>query len=92
MQTGWYADSVDGYTYYLDPATGKIALGWKQIDQKWYLFNNASQGKTWLFDERTGLWYYDILSRNKPLGAMYRDERTPDGYFVGADGAWDGKQ
>ena len=22
---------------------------------------------------------------------MYRSERTPDGYYVGADGVWDGK-
>ncbi|WP_368303487.1 hypothetical protein [Mediterraneibacter gnavus] len=38
-----------------------------------------------------GKWYY--LSKTSgavPLGSMYREIRTPDGYYVDKDGAWDG--
>ena len=31
-------------------------------------------------------------AKAKPFGAMYRNEMTPDGYFVNADGVWDGKE
>lgn len=41
-----------------------------------------------------GFWYYlnpDATGKaGRPLGAMYRNEMTPDGYSVGADGCWEG--
>lgn len=92
MQSGWYTDTQDGFTYYMDPATGKLAAGWKQIDEKWYYFNGISVSPTWVFDEKTGAWFYNVLSRRKPYGAMFKNEETPDGYFVNEDGAWDGKE
>ncbi len=92
MQSGWYTDTQDGFTYYMDPATGKLAAGWKQIDEKWYYFNGISVSPTWVFDEKTGTWFYNVLSRRKPYGAMFKNEETPDGYFVNEDGAWDGKE
>ncbi|MGN0158803.1 MAG: putative Ig domain-containing protein [Brotaphodocola sp.] len=88
MKSGWYTDPQDGFTYYLDPETGKIVAGWKRIDEKWYYFNEIAQKPTWVFDEQKCVWYYDILSKNKPYGSMYWNERTPDGYLVGVDGAW----
>lgn len=27
---------------------------------------------------------------SRDFGRMYRSERTPDGYYVGPDGTWDG--
>lgn len=92
MQSGWYTDTQDGFTYYMDPATGKLAAGWKQINEKWYYFNGISVSPTWVFDEKTGTWFYNVLSRRKPYGAMFKNEETPDGYFVNEDGAWDGKE
>ncbi len=88
MRSGWYNDPQDGYTYYLEPETGKIVTGWKQIDGKWYYFNEITPEPTWLFDAQKCVWYYDILSKNKPYGSMYCNEKTPDGYQVGVDGAW----
>ncbi|MCI8743065.1 MAG: hypothetical protein HFG63_10635 [Lachnospiraceae bacterium] len=92
MQSGWYTDTQDGFTYYMDPATGKLAAGWKQIDEKWYYFNGISVSPTWVFDEKTGTWFYNVLSRRKPYGAMFKNEETPDGYFVNEDGVWDRKE
>lgn len=88
MRSGWYIDPVDGYTYYLDPVSGKIVSGWRQMDGKWYYFNEVVTTPTWIFDPETGTWVYDALSGRKPFGAMYRDEQTPDGYVVDGDGAW----
>ncbi len=88
MRSGWYIDPADGYTYYLDPVSGKIVSGWRQVDSKWHYFNEIVTTPTWIFDQETGTWIYDALSGRKPYGAMYRDEQTPDGYAVDGDGAW----
>ncbi len=88
MQSGWYTDAQDGFTYYLDPANGKIVGGWRQIDSKWYYFNDIVYSPTWVYNQQTGAWNYNPLSRTKPYGAMYSNELTPDGYQVGADGVW----
>lgn len=88
MKTGWYDDGQDHCTYYLDPETGAVATGWKQIEEKWYYFTETSLAPTWHFNEEQGAWVYDLRSRNKPYGSMYHNERTPDGYYVGADGGW----
>lgn len=92
MQSGWYTDSQDKHTYYLDPQNGSLAAGWKAINDKWYYFNASVLTPTWELDPETGNWYYNIRSRSKPFGAMYQGENTPDGYFVGSDGIWNGQK
>ena len=91
MKDGWYTDPQDRYTYYLEPKTGKLANGWKQIDSHWYYFNTNASLRTWELDEATGKWNYNTMVRVKPYGAMYKNENTPDGYYVNNDGGWDGK-
>lgn len=88
---GWYGDAQDNCVYYLEPGSGNLAVGWKMIDEKWYYFHEAVQVPTWNFNAVTGQWVYNALSGNKPYGSMYHNERTPDGYFVGVDGVWDGQ-
>lgn len=88
---GWYGDAQDNCVYYLEPGSGNLAAGWRMIDEKWYYFHEAVQVPTWNFNAVTGQWVYNVLSGNKPYGSMYYNERTPDGYFVGADGVWDGQ-
>lgn len=39
MLVGWLSDPLDGNCYYLDPESGKMALGWLQIGDDWYYFN-----------------------------------------------------
>ena len=68
---GWTTDSRDGRKYYMDPSTGIMCYGWKQIDGVWYYFGEEKHANT-----------------SHPYGAMYINESTPDGYYVGSTGAW----
>ena len=48
METGWKTDT-DGNKYYLDPANGKMATGWKKVDNIWYYFaGSGKMVKGWL--------------------------------------------
>ena len=87
MMTGWHHDENDGRWYYLDPGSGAMALGWQKIGGKWYYFNQTPEAETWSFDSMAGIWRFD-QSKARPLGSMYADETTPDGYHVNKDGAW----
>jgi glucan-binding YG repeat protein len=85
MDTSWYQSEHDNNWYYLDPATGAMATGWRQIGDKWYYFETTSNTAHYYYEN--GRWIYNA-NAGKPLGSMYANEMTPDGYLVGADGAW----
>ena len=87
MMTGWHYDLNDGRWYYLDPATGEMLIGWQNIGGKWYYFNTAPNEQTWNLDSVAGLWRFNN-STARPLGSMYINETTPDGYQVDGSGAW----
>ncbi len=68
----WYRNADKSYT----------VNNWQRIDNKWYFFDEAGYMKTgWIL--WNGLWYYCGTD-----GAMLSDATTPDGYYVGSDGAW----
>ncbi len=81
----WYAfgaDAVAKNSWVLDVGAGR-----------WYYVDINSGMKTgWI--ALNGLWYYlnsdTTGALQKPFGAMYQNEMTPDGYFVNADGSWNG--
>ena len=87
LRYGWHHDDQDGRWYYLDPTTGEMLLGWRQIDGKWYYFNPYAPEVTWNYNEATGGWTYNG-STSRPYGSMYQNEMTPDGYQVDGNGAW----
>ena len=87
LRYGWHHDDQDGRWYYLDPTTGEMLLGWRQIDGKWYYFNPYAPEVTWNYNEATGGWTYNG-SASRPYGSMYQNEMTPDGYQVDENGAW----
>ena len=87
MVKGWHYDGQDGRWYYLDPNSGAMHTGWSKIVGEYYYLNPTAPAQTWFFDNATGRWNFgDIKSR--PLGSMYQNESTPDGYHVNESGAW----
>lgn len=90
MKTGWHEDPQDGRKYYLY-MDGIMATGWVRISGRWYFFNDYTPVATWEYSQTERIWKYRIGSDGRPYGSMYRDERTSDGYYVDADGVWDGR-
>lgn len=88
MEKGWYYSSPDQYWYYLNPENGSMHTGWSYIGEHWYFLNDRNSETTWNFNDTDKMWEYKGNRNIKPLGAMYRNERTPDGYQVNADGVW----
>lgn len=79
MLTGWAL--ADEKWYYLSP-DGTMTTGWIQVNEKWYYLNPDGVMVTgWI--QLIDKWYY--LSSD---GSMSASTTTPDGYSVGADGAW----
>ncbi|MDR3596966.1 N-acetylmuramoyl-L-alanine amidase family protein [Clostridium sp.] len=76
--TGWIQD---GAWYYLN-ANGIMQTGWVNDNGTWYFLKSSGAMATgWIQDG--GAWYCLNAS-----GAMLANTTTPDGYFVGANGAW----
>ena len=84
MKTGWHLDSQDGYWYYLQPVNGEMLLGWQNINEKYYYLNPVAAEPTWYLEN--GIWKFSGTSA-RPFGSMYAGEQTPDGAYVGNDGA-----
>lgn len=77
----WKQDSAGWW--YLNGDGSWPAKSWQSIDGQWYFFNEAGyMASGWIL--WNGKYYYcDTQS-----GRMLTGETTPDGYKVGADGAW----
>ena len=87
LKKGWHYDNYDNKWYYLDLDSGKMFKGWHLISGKWYFFTPQTSEKTWELGS-DGEWYYLNNTDIRPLGSMYRNEVTPDGYRVNEDGQY----
>ena len=77
----WITDNGEIYWIQSDHY---MAKGWKELDGKWYYFcSTGSLAKNVWKAGANGIWYY--LGQD---GVMLTNTTTPDGYKVGADGAW----
>lgn len=84
----WHHDPDDGRWYFLDRADGHMHISWDKIDGNWYYFNPNPPAQTWFFDNSTGRWNYGDNKDIRPLGSMFINEDTPDGFHVNDTGAW----
>lgn len=82
MDTGWVLNNSQWY--YLK-SSGAMATGWVLDNNTWYYLNSNGSMKTGWITTNSKSYY---LNAN---GAMAVNTKTPDGYVVGNDGAWDGK-
>lgn len=84
---------VEADWYYYDE-NGLMKNGWICTGGYWYFLNpgiNGVNGKMmtgWQWIDGRCYYLADHPGDNYPEGAMYRNELTPDGYFVDASGAW----
>lgn len=79
MVTGWLND---GGTWYYLKDSGSMATGWVKDKGSWYYLKDSGAMATgWIKDN--GKWYYLASSGN-----MLSNTRTPDGYYVDANGVW----
>lgn len=79
-QGAWLKDDVGWW--YCNADKSYPASCWQLIDGKWYYFNDSGYMTTgWIL--WNDVWYYCGAD-----GAMLTGTMTPDGYYVGADGAW----
>ncbi len=76
----WYAFDEFGY----------MRTDWFFTDGRWYYLNPTGGEMMTGWQEINKKWYYLEPSGNAshPKGAMYVNEKTPDGYTVDASGAW----
>lgn len=89
MVRSWYKDDKDGHWYYLSEKNGKMLKAWQKIGGIWYYLNPQNQTEpTWSFDAQKQKWIYIGNTQIRPLGSMYKNERTPDNYYVNDSGAW----
>lgn len=83
-QTGWYYFNAQGY----------MQTGWLQLGNSWYFLHDIADGMQGLmytgWHEIDGKWYYfnEIPSGPVPLGMMFANSMTPDGYRVDRNGVW----
>lgn len=92
LKRGWAQDNASGKWYLIDENTGmQTSWHYDESDQHWYYLDPASGAMLTGWQFINGKWYYlSKISGAVPLGSMYREFRTPDGYYVDKDGAWDG--
>lgn len=81
--TGWYTDTTG--TWYYSNANGiMLANAWAQDSAgAWYYLGGSGAMTVNAWVQSGGKYYY--VGAN---GAMLANTTTPDGYWVGADGAW----
>ena len=91
MVTGWA--NVDDKWYFMD-SSGVMREGWLEDGSgEWYYMNPISDGTRGAM--RTGWhqidrkWYYFNTASDGAQGKMLKNQRTPDGYLIKADGIWD---
>lgn len=91
MIKGWHEDKQDGKKYFLDRKTGIMLSGWQEIDGNEYYFATYEEipEQTWFWkvfgDSGLGQWIYSLLDY-RSYGAMYVNEKTPDGQKVNERG------
>lgn len=95
MDSGWFFDGANGKWYFLSKEHngffGEMKTGWIMDGGRWYYLNPANGEMVTGWIQIDGSFYYFNTAAGqagKPYGAMYSNERTPDGYNVNSNGVW----
>lgn len=91
QRKGWNSEG-DRWFFYNE--YGGITTGWQWIDEKWYFLSldlGGTKGQMltgWQWIDGRCYYLAEISGEKYLKGAMYVNDRTPDGYVVGDTGAW----
>ena len=87
-----YEWKVMNGAWWLVAPNGALKTGWHfDTDYNGWFYLNGETGMQVGWQLVNGVWYYLNPVSNGTLGLMYANRLTPDGYYVNADGAWDGR-
>ena len=102
------SNAQDGYSHWIQDAHGWWLryANWWAFDENGYLktgwlFDDTYSGWFYVDADRgmqtgwiqiQGIWYYLNPVSDGTKGLMYTGRKTSDGYYVGENGAWDGKE
>ena len=92
LKSGWVWDHGAAKWYYIDADSG-MKMGWFQNagDGKWYYLNPSGGYMKTGWQLISGKWYYFNQDSTKgAAGSMLQGQKSPDGYNLSAEGAWDG--
>ncbi len=86
-------ESQEKYDWFRFDKDGYMLTGWYNDEAgHWYylwpLSDNLLGHMVTGWQLISGKWYFFNTKSDGTLGAMYSDRKTPDGYYVGKDGAW----
>lgn len=101
VRMGWQQDDKGWWYRYADGNYAKNS--WQYLDGKWYNFDEKGYLRTgWIY--RAPVWFYSLSDGSMATGwqninekwyyfseengFMLTDTMTPDGRYVGTDGAW----
>ena len=77
----------DGYYVNADGERQNYMPGWVQDGDQWrYVKKNGYYAANGWIQDTDGTWYYFNMA-----GYMEADDYTPDGFYVGPNGAWNGQ-
>lgn len=82
----WLKDPNNGRWWFSLPNGTRPVKVWKQIDGKWYYFDEIGFmcQNSWI--KWNNQWYFV-----GPDGDMWTNRKSPDGYWLDKNGVWDGK-
>lgn len=87
-----YTLNRDSYEWFYFDENGIMAEGWITLNGLTFYLNPVSNGKRGImmtgWQQIDGKWYYFSNVSDGTRGRMLVNAKTPDGYFVGKDGAW----
>lgn len=92
LKSGWVWDHGAAKWYYIDADSG-MKMGWFQNagDGRWYYLNPSGGYMKTGWQLISGKWYYFNQDSTKgAAGSMLQGQKSPDGYNLSAEGAWDG--
>jgi hypothetical protein len=84
----------EGESWFLYNESGDLTTGWQWIDGRWYFLSMSSAGAVgqmltgWQWIDGRCYYLSEQTGENYLKGALYMNDKTPDGYMVGNTGAW----